>query len=182
MSKTKAQCSLLMEAHPRGSAPYRQWLSRRWSTGGRTALVVGINPNKATDTKEDGMTSFLTRLLRSLSGEFECGGFILVNCCDVREREPSRLRDFGMICSSANWPTICQMVAKVDFVVVSWGTSNYGPAVEQERLRIGGLLAKSGKPVVTFHPKGLPIYCSQTNKNSKGRWSDTPVTWIGLPQ
>jgi len=56
---------LIKDAHPKGSSAYRHWLSRTWSSG-PTALVIGINPNKATEAYEDGMTSFLRELLSGL--------------------------------------------------------------------------------------------------------------------
>jgi hypothetical protein len=53
------------------------------------ALVVGINPSTATEEADDVMTGFLTELLRDLDGEYHCGGFMLVNCCDFRDSDPN---------------------------------------------------------------------------------------------
>ena len=60
-----------MDAFPRGCQPYRHWLSRTWQDGGRTALVIAINPSTATDTTDDATTQFLVRTLQELGGEFE---------------------------------------------------------------------------------------------------------------
>ena len=84
---------IFRDAFPKGRLPYRHWLSREWSSDGATALVIGINPNDATEMKEDGMSSFLVDLLSKLKGEFACGKYILVNCCDWRERFPGKLED-----------------------------------------------------------------------------------------
>ena len=170
---------LIMDAFPRGDQPYRHWLSRRWSDDGQTALVIAINPNTATDSKDDDTTRFLVRTLRQLDGEFACGGYILVNCCDRRSGKPEELERLPMPSSPGNLETIRQKLQECDFVAASWGTGKYGGPVPEMRQRVAELMRESGKRVISFHPEGSPIYCSQRNKNSKGRWSSTPVLWNG---
>jgi hypothetical protein len=176
MAKTK-QLRVTKDAYPRGASTYRHWLSRGWSPEGALALVIGINPNAATDTDEDGMTRFLIRLLSELDGEFACGGYVLVNCCDVRGREPRELKNHSAPCTPSNFDTIKARLAECDFVVASWGTADYGPVVGKIREQISELVQQSGKRAICFSPIGLPLYCSQTNKNSPGRWSAKPVPW-----
>lgn len=180
MAKLKLQPEIAKDAFPRGRAEYRHWLSRRWAQGGQTALVIGINPNEATDTDDDGMTRFLSRLLRNLDGEYACSGYILVNCCDIRGREPKHLKNCDAPSSASNLKTIAKMLHGCDFVVASWGTTDYGPVVEERRGVLADLLRKSGKRVVCFSTGGLPIYCSQTTKNTSPSWSDAPIPWVGL--
>lgn len=176
MAKAKA-LQITKDAYPRGSSEYRHWLSRIWSPGGAIALVIGINPNTATDKDEDGMTRFLAQLLSELEGEFACGGYILVNCCDVRSREPKDLKHHPVPYSPSNLDTIRARLAECDFVVASWGTADYGSVVRKLREEISRLVQQSGKRAICFSPTGLPLYCSQTNKNSPGRWSATPVSY-----
>lgn len=176
---TNAQLKVLRDAHPRGISPYRHWLSRTWASNGAVALVIGINPNTATDTDDDGMTRFLVRLLSGLDGEFACGGYILVNCCDLRGREPKDLQKAQIPCSSTNLNTIQELLTKCSFVVASWGTADYGPEVANLRDQVSAIVRRSGKKAICFSPRGLPIFCSQTNKNSRGRWSTLPVPWTG---
>jgi hypothetical protein len=165
-------------AYPEGLQLYRQWLSREWDPTLPVALVIGINPHKATEAQDDGMTGFLTRLLRGLDGEFLCGGYILVNCFDYRDRAPTSLLDVPEPSSAKNLPTIRRMVKKCDFIVASWGTTDYGMIFDKRRSGLARLVKASGKPAICFSPRGAPVYCSQTNANSgDGRWSRTPVRW-----
>lgn len=166
------------DANPRGNSTHRHWLSRTWDAAGPIALVVGINPNTATESEDDGMTGFLTRLLRGLEGDYRCGGYVLVNCCDIRGREPKELGTCESPCSPEHMVAFREKLAACHFVVASWGTTNYGDVVSGNRKAIKVLVQESGKPVICFSPKGLPIYCSQTSANSKdGRWSKTPVSF-----
>jgi hypothetical protein len=172
--------NIVGDAFPKGCLPYRHWLSREWSKSRATALVIGINPNRATEAEEDGMTRFLIELLSKLRGKFTCGRYVLVNCCDLREPKPTNLEDKKSPFSPRNLPTIRRMLARSDFVVASWGTTDYGLVVSKVRGRISALLRKSGKPVICFSPIGQPIYCSRTNMNGRGhRWSNKPVPWSG---
>jgi hypothetical protein len=107
------------QAEPRGHQPYRQWLSRTWEPDLPIALVIGINPNNATEKEDDGMTGFLVRLLRGVEGEFQCGGYVLVNCFDYRDRKPKAILDIDTPSSSRNIPTIRDKLKTCDFVVVS---------------------------------------------------------------
>jgi hypothetical protein len=171
---------LVKDAFPKGDMPYRHWLSREWSSKGATALVIGINPNSATHCKEDGMTRFLVETLSKLTGRFTCRKYILVNCCDLRERDPTKLLFAKTPSSPKNFDTIRRMLAKSDFVVASWGTTDYGPVVNEFRGKVAALLRVSGKDILCFSPKGHPIYCSRRNKNSRdSRWSSKPVPWSG---
>jgi len=159
--------------------PYRQWLSRTWTPGLPTALVIGINPNRATESEDDAMTNFLTRMLRNLKGSYRCGGFYLVNCFDVRERQPKSLLKFENPSSNSNDDAIADKLKLCDFVVVSWGTTDYGALIEERRAKLAQMLRDSEKPAICFSPIGAPVYCSQTNANSKdGRWTSTPVRWV----
>lgn len=163
-------------AEPEGLQPYRHWLSRTWDPDLPVALVIGINPHKATESQDDGMTGFLTRLLRGLEGEYSCGGFILVNCFDYRDRTPHTLLEVEQPSSRKNTRTIGQMLKKCDFVIASWGTTAYGDIFDRRRKVMAKKVRASGKPVICFSPHGAPVYCSQTNANSgDGRWSPTPV-------
>jgi hypothetical protein len=174
----KLQSNVIGDANPVGLEEYRHWLSRVWAPRGLMALVVGINPNSATETDDDGMSSFLTRLLRSLDGEYASRGFILVNCCNIRHRDPKKLKDLDSPCSDSNINTIQAMLLKCDFVVASWGTTDYGPKVTKIRKQVEDLVRQSGKKAICFSPEGLPIYCSQKSANTKdGRWSKTPVAF-----
>ncbi|MBX3425574.1 MAG: DUF1643 domain-containing protein [Pirellulales bacterium] len=171
---------IIGDAFPRGDTVHRHWLSRTWNPTGRVALVIGINPNTATEENDDGMTGFLTRHLRKLKGEFACGSYILVNCCDLRGGDPKKLRDAKEPCTAANTEHVQAKLCECDFVVASWGTTDYGDLVQQKRVEIANLVRESGRQVICFSPRGLPIYCSQTSANSvDGRWSDTPVPWQG---
>jgi len=166
------------DANPRGKSIYRHWLTRSWGDG-RVALVIGINPNTATDWEDDGMTNFLTSLLRQLDGDFQCGSYILVNCCDYRHNKPSELKNVDAPCSPTNLQTVERNIAKCDFIVASWGTTNYGKVVEDARAAIANLVKGSAKPVICFSPKGRPIHCSRTSANSPdGRWSKTPIPLV----
>ncbi len=163
------------DANPRGSSQYRHWLSRTWGDG-PIALVIGINPNTATEDQDDGMTNFLTTLLCELDGEYKCGGYVLVNCCDHRHSKPVELRNVPAPCSPTNKQTVELMLSICDFVVASWGTTDYGQIVANARQEIAAIVKQSGKSTICFSPKGLPIYCSRTSANSPdGRWSRTPV-------
>ena len=168
---------MMRDAYPRGSSPYRHWLSRIWSPEGAVALVIGINPSTATESDEDGMTGFLNRLMPKLGGEFVCGGYILVNCCDARDTDPKKLKNRPRPSSPTNIETIKISLLECDFVVASWGTTDYGPDVSKAREQISQLVVQSGKRAICFSPAGLSLYCSQTNKNTPGRWSETPVEW-----
>jgi hypothetical protein len=173
----KMQVGIFGDAHPRGQSKYRHWLSRSWGDG-PTALVIGINPNTATESDDDGMTNFLTTLLRGLDGKYKCGGYLLVNCCDQRHPKPEQLKTLPAPCSPSNKGTVQRMIAKCAFIVASWGTTHYGECVAVARREIVALVQQSGKGVICFSPLGLPIYCSRTNCNSRdGRWSKTPVPW-----
>jgi hypothetical protein len=166
------------QAEPRGHQPYRQWLSRIWEPDLPIALVVGINPNNATEKEDDGMTGFLVRLLRGLEGEFQCGGYILVNCFDYRDRTPKALLDINRPSSTKNTPTIRDKLKTCDFVVVSWGATDYGDIFQKRRTELAKLVRESGKRAICFSPVGAPVYCGQTNANAgDGRWSPTPVIW-----
>lgn len=166
------------DARPRGHDSYRQWLSRSWEPSLPVALVIGINPNRATESSDDAMTNFLTRLLRKLEGPYRCGGYYLVNCFDFRERHPKSLLDAARPNSAHNDRTIAERLNACDFVVASWGTTRYGPLFEQRRREIARMVRESGKPAVCFSPVGAPVYCSQTNANNPdGRWCPTPVPW-----
>ncbi len=165
-------------AQPEGMQAYRQWLSRCWDPNSPVALVIGINPNKATEVEDDGMTGFLVRLLRVQQGAFQCGGYILVNCFDFRDRHPAALLNVSMPSSPDNTPTIKRMLNKCDFVVVSWGSTDYGEIFQARREELAQLVRSSAKPAICFSPRGAPVYCSQTNANARdGRWSSTPVIW-----
>lgn len=158
------------DAYPQGTATYRQWLSRTWDPDRAVALVVGINPNTATESQDDGMTRFLTRLLRGIPGQYECGGFILVNCCDYRAPDPKTLKHCRAPVSPNNLATVRSKLVECDFVVASWGTTNYGRFLEDCRDQIASLVRHSGKPVICFSPRRLPIYCGArpyaTSRNS----------------
>ena len=163
------------DAEPKGDSPRRHWLTRRWSAG-PMALVIGINPSKATELRDDQTTRFLTELLRGLNGMYQCGGYALVNCSDIRASKPKLLNDHPAPFSPANFELIKQKLADCDFVVASWGTTFYGAALEDARRQVSEAVRASGKPIICFSPRGLPIHCRRTNKNSKdGRWSDIPV-------
>ncbi len=173
-----------MDAFPPGDGERRSWLTRIWDSATPLALVVGINPSSASDTTDDDMTRFLIRHLRSLTGEYSCGGFALVNCCDLRDSKPSNLVDAHSPCSSENLTIVEEWLSKCDFVVASWGTTDYGRTVSVLRDSIAKLVKASDKSVICFSPLGRPIYCSETNKNSRPRkgdnarrWSDVPVFW-----
>jgi hypothetical protein len=166
------------QAEPRGHQPYRQWLSRTWEPDLPIALVIGINPNNATEKEDDGMTGFLVRLLRGVEGEFQCGGYVLVNCYDYRDRKPKAILDIDTPSSSRNIPTIRDKLKTCDFVVVSWGNTDYGEMFQTRRKELAKLIKDSGKPAICFSPRGAPVYCSQTNANAgDGRWSSTPILW-----
>jgi hypothetical protein len=165
------------DAYPRGYSEYRHWLSRTWDANGATALVIGINPSKATDTVDDPMTGFLVRLMSSLSGDFACGEYVLVNCCDLRSPNPDNLRTEDGACSPENLATIQRFLYECDFVVASWGTTDYGPVVADMRIKIVTLVRESGKKVICFSRKGAPIHCSRRNKNTQVTWSDEPIFW-----
>ncbi|MBC7852140.1 MAG: DUF1643 domain-containing protein [Pirellulaceae bacterium] len=172
----KLQPGVAGDANPRGESDYRHWLARTWDPVGAVALVVGINPNTATESEDDAMTGFLTRLLRALEGDYKCGSYILVNCCDIRGRHPKELKDCESPCSPTQMGTIREKLAACHFVVASWGTTDYGRFVSNQRELIKKLIEESGKPVICFSPEGSPIYCSQTSANSPdGRWSKSPV-------
>ena len=174
----KLKSNVIGDANPHGASKYRHWLSRVWAPNEPMALVIGINPNIATEAEDDGMTSFLTRLLRPLDGEYANGGFILVNCCDIRHPKLQKLKELVAPCSHSNMKTIQSMLVKCDFVVASWGTTDYGSTVAEIREKVGRLVQESRKKAICFSPKGLPIYCSQTSANTRdGRWSKTPIVW-----
>ncbi|MCI0358981.1 MAG: DUF1643 domain-containing protein [Planctomycetaceae bacterium] len=138
-----------------------------------------MNPNTATEDEDDGMTNFLTALLCELNGEFRCGSYVLVNCCDLRHNKPGELKNLDAPSSATNLQTVQNMIAQCDFIVASWGTTDYGQVVADARDAIAALAKLSGKPVICFSPKGLPIYCSRTSANSPdGRWSKTPVPFV----
>jgi hypothetical protein len=166
------------DAEPRGLKKYRYWLSRVWNQSLPTALVIGINPNTATEFQDDGMTSFLTRFLRQLEGEYQCGGFFLVNCFDYRDRTPKALLNVDQPTSEKNIHVIKRKLEECDFVVVSWGTTAYGKIFEERRKELSRIVRASDKPAICFSPIGAPIYCSQTNANRiDGKWSSKPVSW-----
>lgn len=168
---------LLGDAYPRGRSLYRHWLSRTWDSRLPSALVIGINPNTATESEEDGMTRFLTRFLSGLEGEYRCGRYVLVNCCDVRSSSPQVLKDMDEPYSEMNFETVQGFLVKCDFVVASWGTTKYGKAFEHCRNEIETLVRRSGTLAICFSDNGTPIYCSQTNKNCNSHWSETPMLW-----
>ena len=165
-------------AKPQGMQAYRRWLSRTWDPDLPVALVIGINPNKATEAEDDGMTGFLVRLLRAQRGAFQCGSYILVNCFDYRDRHPKALLSISNPSSPNNTSTIKRVLKECDFVVVSWGNTDYGKLFQVRREELAKLVRNSGKPAICFSPRGAPVYCSQTNANAgDGRWSSTPVLW-----
>jgi hypothetical protein len=178
-SKMALQLDIISDAEPPGDSKYRHWLSRTWNASGPTALVIGINPNTATKSTDDMMTRFLTTLLRGLDGEYKCGGYILVNCCDIRHPRPEQLQILpDPPCSPSNKITVQTMLARCEFIVASWGTTNYGKIVADARNEIITLVKQAGKKIICFSPRNDPIYCSRTNANSPdGRWSKTPVAW-----
>src|SRR5687768_16350222 len=102
---------IIGNAFPPGRSKYRHWLSRTWDAGGPMALVVGINPNEATEDTDDGMTRFLTRLLRGLDGDYTSGGFVLLNCCDLRNPKPGALQKCPTPCSATNLATVRSKLA-----------------------------------------------------------------------
>lgn len=166
------------KAEPGGHQPYRQWLSRTWEPDLPIALVIGMNPNNATENEDDGMTGFLVRLLRRLEGDYRCGGYVIVNCFDYRDRTPKGLLDISKPSSSRNMPTVIDQLKTCDFVVVSWGTTDYGEGFQERRNELANLVRNCGKRAICFSPGGAPVYCSQTNANAgDGRWSTTPVPW-----
>ena len=166
------------EAEPRGLGVYRHWLLRVWDSNLPVALVIGINPNKATEIADDAMTNFLTRMLRNLEAPYRCGGYYLVNCFDYRDRRPESLLGVDQPSSDENDKTILDKLEACDFVVLSWGTTYYGQLYQMRRDELAQMVRRSGKPSICFSPKGAPVYCSQTNANSKdGRWSSKPVIW-----
>jgi hypothetical protein len=63
------QPGIVGDASPTGRQTYRHWLSRRWDSAAPLALVIGINPNTATESEDDPTTRFLIKLLRPLDGE-----------------------------------------------------------------------------------------------------------------
>jgi hypothetical protein len=143
------------------------------------ALVIGINPNTATESEDDSMTNFLTELLRGLDGEYKCGGYAVVNCCDFRHAHPEELGSVVSPCSEVNMKMVDARLLECDFVVASWGTTKYGKAIQDGRVQIADLVRRSKKRVICFSPRGVPIYCSRRNRNSiDGRWSNKPVPWV----
>ena len=133
------------DANPRGRAAFRHWLSRTWARSGQVALVIGINPNTATESDDDGMTRFLTRLLRGLEGEYACRGYVLVNCCDVRHRDPRELKDIESPCSEANVETIRRMLAACDFVVARGARRITGRRSRSVASRLRSWCARAGR-------------------------------------
>src|SRR5690349_5793337 len=104
------------DACPLGSQPYRYWLSRTWDASQPLALVVGINPSTATESADDQMTAFLTELLRDLVGEYRCGGFVLVNCCDFRDSDPNNFKvSFPISSGNDNLDTIRTKLSECGF-------------------------------------------------------------------
>lgn len=165
------------DAFPKGSATYRHWLSRTWNPKGRVALVVGINPNKATHDEEDAYTETLRDLLRNLDGENKCGGFVLVNVCDVRHNDPKTLKSLTIpLVSKRNTTTIKAQLAACDFVVASWGTSDYGLKVKAARATVEALVRASVKRKICFSARGAPIHIGIQNLNL-GQLSKTPTDW-----
>ncbi len=168
---------VLGDAYPRGHSTYRHWLSRTWDSLHPIALVIGINPNTATESEEDGMTLFLTRLLKGLKGEYKCGGYVLVNCCDWRGSPPGLLKDVDEPCSEKNIDTIHELLVKCNFIVASWGTTKYGKFLDDCRIAIENLVRRSGKRAICFSRTKTPLYCSRRIKNCNQNWSDTPMPW-----
>jgi len=167
------------KAYPTGRQAYRHWLSRTWNSSEPVALIIGINPNTATESEDDSMTNFLIELLRGLDGEYKCGGYILVNCCDFRHRQPKELDNVVMPCSETNIHTVEAKLLACDFVVASWGTTKYGKAIEDGRVQMASLVEQSKKRVICFSPRGVPIYCGRRNRNSTdGRWSSKPIPCV----
>ena len=167
---------MIYDAFPRGYQPYRHWLSRIWNEELPLALLVAINPNKATDTIDDQMVTFVTRLLQGLDGKLPCGGFVVVNCCDIRDPDPKNLQAHAKPVSEYNLANIREKLNCCDFAIAAWGITNYGTIVNEMRKTVTEILMESGKPVYCFSPKGLPIYCNMRNVNAKdGRWSEVPV-------
>ncbi len=166
------------DAFPRGNSRYRQWLSRTWEGSLPKALAIGINPSSATDSNDDKMTKFLSEFLKALSGEYRCGGYMLVNCWDCRDSDPKNLKKIADPNSCCNDAVITGMLAACSFVVASWGTTKYGKKFEDRRNRIARMVVDSGKPAICFSPEGKPIYCSALLRNAgDGRWTDIPTPW-----
>ena len=166
------------DAYPPGIETYRHWLLRVWDEDLPMALVIGINPNKATESSDDPMTNFLTRLLKSLAGDYRCGSYCLVNCFDYRDRQPKSLLNVPHPNSEFNDQVIANKLDECAFVVVSWGTTKYGTLFDKRREQLAQLVRNSGKPAICFSPTGAAIYCSQTNANrNDGGWTSTPVLW-----
>lgn len=131
------------DANPHGCEAYRHWLSRTWDSPLPVALVIGINPNTATESIDDGMTNFLTGLLRSLSGEYACGRYVLANCSDYRSSNPKTLQASLSARSPNNMNVIREKLARCDFVVASWGTTWYGQFLEEARREVAALVRGS---------------------------------------
>jgi hypothetical protein len=165
------------DAAPPGRQDYRDWLSRTWNEQGGVALVIGINPNDATDSNDDQTTRLLTTLLCQLDGVNQCGSFVLVNCFDRRSNKPEKLKELANPISSIYLDTVQSKLSECDFVVASWGTKRYDAIVANARARIEQIVTASGKRVICFSRKGIPIHCSPGVKNRCEHWSDLPFPW-----
>jgi len=134
--------------------PYRYCLTRRWGSGARYAMFVGLNPSTATAKRDDATVRRCVAYARAWGFD----GLWLANLFAYRSRDPMRLRLVRDPVGPRNDHYLQKMAEQAGIVVAAWG--NHGSlrgrakAVRAMLPRLHYLrLTKQGQPA---HPLYLP--------------------------
>lgn len=133
---------------------YRYALTRRWASGGRDAMFVGLNPSTATATRDDATV----RRCVAYAQAWGFDGLRLGNLFAYRARDPKRLFMARDPVGPKNDEHLRKMAEGAGIVVAAWG--NHGTlrgradAVRALLPRLHYLrLTRQGQPA---HPLYLP--------------------------
>lgn len=95
---------------------YRYVLTRRWDSRLPMALLIGLNPSDATDTKNDPTITRIVDLLRYQ----EYGGFYMMNLFAYKTPYPGNLKTAGDL-QGENDKYIAEYASKASKVIFCWG-------------------------------------------------------------
>lgn len=96
---------------------HRFTLKREWEPAHKKAVVIGINPSKATHLKGDNTT---TNAMNYLIDE-NYGSMTMVNLYSYRTSTPIKLETNSRDYKTNNYEYIKQECKKADLIIVAWG-------------------------------------------------------------
>ena len=132
---------------------YRYLLTRRWAWGGRTLVVIGLNPSTA-DADQDDPT---IRRCVAFAKREQCGGLVMLNLYGLRSRAPAALRTHPDPVGPENDIEINRSVHAGDLVLAAWGSGAFDVARVRAVCEIVGPMHCLGFTKFGHHPRH-PLY------------------------